>query len=116
MNPLWNTLVVGGYRNGKRFGFIHPDYFACQSYMSRSFLGHVDLRGTMFEASTIATGFGAHLAQPILRKAIEGREHEITYEEAKAVMEDCMRVLYYRDARSLNKVCRFSHVCSRPLV
>lgn len=67
-------------------------------------MGYVDLRGTTYQTTTIATGFGSHLAQPILRKRVEGREDEITEEEAIAILEDCMRVLFYRDARSLNKV------------
>ncbi|ORX42518.1 proteasome endopeptidase complex, beta subunit [Hesseltinella vesiculosa] len=87
-NPLWNSLIVGGMDKGNRF------------------LGFVDLRGTTYESNTIATGFGAHLAQPILRKRVEGREDEITENEAKEILDDCMRVLFYRDARSLNKIQR----------
>ena len=68
------------------------------------FLGYVDLRGTTYQSSTIATGFGAHLAVPILRKRVEGREDDLTEEEAIEIINDCMRVLYYRDARSMNKV------------
>lgn len=45
------------------------------------------------------------MAQPLLRKATEGgKEKTLTEQEARKVMEDCMRVLYYRDARSLNKL------------
>lgn len=69
------------------------------------FLGYVDLRGTTYQSATIATGFGAHLAQPILRKRVEGREDDITEQEAIDIINDCMRVLFYRDARSINKVC-----------
>lgn len=54
------------------------------------------------------------MAQPLLREAYEKRQAEgkrgekegelMSKEEAMAVMRDCMKVLYYRDARSLNKV------------
>jgi 20S proteasome subunit beta 7 len=57
------------------------------------------------------------MAQPLLREAYEKRQEEgksgakegelMSREEATAVLEDCMKVLYYRDARSLNKVRRF---------
>ncbi|KAL1933771.1 hypothetical protein VTP01DRAFT_7861 [Rhizomucor pusillus] len=87
-NPLWNALIVGGLHKGEKF------------------LGYVDLRGTTYQSATIATGFGAHLAQPILRKRVEGREDDITEQEAIDIINDCMRVLFYRDARSINKFQR----------
>lgn len=87
MNPLWNSHVVGG----------------CDE-KGKLFLGYVDLLGTSYEASSIATGYGAYIAQPLLRRALDGRENVMEYEEALKVVEDCMRVLFYRDARSLNKI------------
>lgn len=71
------------------------------------FLGYVDLLGTRYTTSSIATGFGAYLAQPMLRQEVEGREDTLTFQEAKELLENCMRVLYYRDARSINKVTPF---------
>jgi 20S proteasome subunit beta 7 len=87
-NPLWNQLLVGGVNNGQ------------------SFLGFVDLQGTHYQSSTIATGYGAYLAIPILRKAVEGREDEITEAEATQILESCMKVLYYRDCLAINKFQR----------
>jgi len=80
-----NALLVGGFKDGKRF------------------LAFVDLLGTTYTAATLATGYGAHIAQPLLRTAVEGRVDEVTEEEALGILEQCMRVLYYRDARSINK-------------
>ena len=68
------------------------------------FLSYVDLLGTTYTASTLATGFGAYIAQPLLRKEVEGYEDVLTAEQAQKILEDCMRVLFYRDARSLDKV------------
>ncbi|KAH7102463.1 proteasome endopeptidase complex, beta subunit [Auriculariales sp. MPI-PUGE-AT-0066] len=85
MDPLWNSLLVGGYKDGTPF------------------LGYVDLQGTTYTASTLATGYGSMIAQPLLRKYVEGRETTLAEEEARQIMEDCMKVLFYRDARSLNK-------------
>ena len=68
-------------------------------------MSYVDLLGTTYTASTIATGYGAYIAQPLLRKAVEGYEDVLTEEQARKILEDSMRVLFYRDARSLNKVC-----------
>uniref|UniRef100_A0A1B8Y1X3 Proteasome subunit beta type-4 n=1 Tax=Xenopus tropicalis TaxID=8364 RepID=A0A1B8Y1X3_XENTR len=66
------------------------------------FLGYVDKLGVAFEAPTIATGFGAYLAQPLLREVTE-RKATLSKEEARALIERCMKVLYYRDARSYNR-------------
>ncbi|KAF8638292.1 hypothetical protein AX17_002312 [Amanita inopinata Kibby_2008] len=85
INPLWNSLLVGGFKDGKRF------------------LAYVDLLGTTYTSSTIATGYGAYIAQPLLRKAVEGHEDILSEEQALKILEDSMRVLFYRDARSLNK-------------
>jgi 20S proteasome subunit beta 7 len=85
MNPLWNSILVGGFKDGKKF------------------LSYVDLLGTTYSASTLATGYGSYIAQPLLRKAVEGREHVLTESEARKILEESMKVLYYRDARSLNK-------------
>jgi len=83
MDPLWGQFVVAGFRDGN------------------SFLGLADLRGTNYEDETIATGYGSMIARPLLRKAYrEG----LTQEEAKKLLEDSLRVLYYRDARALNRV------------
>ncbi|KAL0948167.1 hypothetical protein HGRIS_010779 [Hohenbuehelia grisea] len=85
IDPLWNSLVIGGFKNGK------------------SFLSYVDLLGTTYTASTIATGYGAYIAQPLLRTAVEGFEETLTEEQAFKILENSMRVLFYRDARSINK-------------
>ena len=68
------------------------------------FLGCVDYQATTYKASTIATGYGAYLAQPILRKAVEGKEDVLTEQDAEKILNDCMRILFYRDARSINNV------------
>lgn len=72
------------------------------------FLSYVDLVGVTYSAPSLATGFGAHLATPLLRKELDQRgvdgEKELTEEEAKKIVRNCMKVLFYRDARSLNKV------------
>ncbi|XP_031949171.1 proteasome subunit beta type-4 [Corvus moneduloides] len=84
INPLWNTVLIAGVYGGE------------------SFLGYVDMLGVAFEAPSLATGFGAYLAQPLLRAALE-RDRIPTREEARELLERCLRVLYYRDARSFNR-------------
>jgi 20S proteasome subunit beta 7 len=81
-NPLWNELVVCGVEDGK------------------TKLGYIDLQGTNFEEDVCATGYGAYLAIPILRK---GFKKDLTADQARALLEDAMRVLVYRDCRTINK-------------
>jgi hypothetical protein len=60
----------------------------------------VDLIGTMFEDDVIATAFGTHVCLPLLRKA----GSDLSKEEATKVMEDCLRVLFYRNTKSSTRV------------
>jgi 20S proteasome subunit beta 7 len=95
---LWNAVLVGGWDSNK----------------SEPFLGYVDLLGTTYSSPTLATGFGAHIAQPLLREAFEakagtdGTGEMLTAEEAEKLLDECMKVLFYRDARSINKVSNTS--------
>lgn len=56
--------------------------------------------GTHFEDNHVATGFGNHLARPILRA--EWRE-DLSFEEAVKLLEKCLLVLLYRDRSAINK-------------
>lgn len=100
MNPFWNAFVLGGV----------------DAASGEPFLAYVDLLGTTYTAPTLATGYGNHLAQPLLRKAMDrlgkGDEGWRDMDEAmaKKTIMDAMKVLFYRDARSLNKVRCGSHL------
>lgn len=94
--------------------------------------------GVAYEAPTLATGYGAFLAQvsickqeqcvhsaaeatlvlrdwaveilvfitffqPLMREVLE-KKPTLTKEEARSLIERCMKILYYRDARSFNRV------------
>lgn len=79
MNPLWNNVIVAG-----------PD-----------FVGVVDLLGTSFETNFFSTGFGNNMAMPLMRQY----ENVLLGEDqAMELLQQCFRVLNYRDARSLNRV------------
>lgn len=57
--------------------------------------------GVNFEDDHVATGFGNHLARPILRD--EWHEN-LSYEDGVKLLEKCMRVLLYRDRSAVNKL------------
>lgn len=88
-NPLWNMLLVAG-----------------MDEEGEPFLSLADLLGTTYSAPTLATGFGAHLAQPLLRRLVPEDEESvknITKEQAVEAVKECMKVLFYRDARSIDR-------------
>ncbi|KAL8417481.1 hypothetical protein RB594_001230 [Gaeumannomyces avenae] len=84
-DPLWNQILVAG---------LDAD--------DAPFLASADLRGTVFSAPALASGYGSMLAIPIMRKvaATEEDAASLTRDEAVAVVRECMKVLFYRDARS----------------
>ncbi|RIA04266.1 hypothetical protein BRARA_K01510 [Brassica rapa] len=82
-NPLCNTLVLGGVNNGE------------------SYPGMVSMIGVSFEDNHVATGFGNHLAKPILRDEWHA---DVSFEDGVKVLEKCMCVLLYRDRSAINKL------------
>lgn len=88
MDPLWNAVIVAGF-NDDRSPFIR----------------YVDLLGVAYGALALATGFGAHLAIPLLRKLVPSDEdfEKVSEKDAREAMINSMRVLYYRDARASEK-------------
>lgn len=82
MKPLWSTFLVAGVQDD------HP------------FLGEIDKLGTAFTDEQIASGYGAYLALPLLRKAIDEKRakchSKLTKDEAIDLLKNCMEVLYYR--------------------
>lgn len=65
-------------------------------------MGTVDKLGTAYEDTTICTGYGAHIALPVLRDFLE-KHPSPTEQEAKDIIHKCMELLFYRDARSFPK-------------
>ncbi|KAK1858193.1 hypothetical protein I4F81_000804 [Pyropia yezoensis] len=79
VDPLWNSVLVAGFHKGE------------------GTLSLVDLYGTAYSSDVLATGFALHLGLPLLRNA---HRPDITVAEAKVVMNDVLKVLFYRDART----------------
>jgi 20S proteasome subunit beta 7 len=87
-NPLWNHMLVAGLDSDEK-----------------PFLASVDLLGTTFSSPSLATGYGSQLAQPIMRKAVpdDAAAAALSEEDAVKLIKECMKVLFYRDARSLDQ-------------
>eukprot|EP00658_Telonema_sp_P-2_P027589 TRINITY_DN21286_c0_g2_i1.p1 TRINITY_DN21286_c0_g2~~TRINITY_DN21286_c0_g2_i1.p1 ORF type:complete len:220 (+),score=60.94 TRINITY_DN21286_c0_g2_i1:194-853(+) len=70
---------------------------------NEDFIGAVDDIGTKWTANCVASGYGAHIAIPELRKALENHNNSLTRDQALAVVTDCLRTLFYRECRAINK-------------
>lgn len=79
--PLWIDVVIGGMQDGVPF------------------LGHVDYRGRAYEDASIATGYGKHLALPLIREQTEHQTGPLNAERALELSKRCMEVMYYRDCQ-----------------
>ncbi|OJD12833.1 hypothetical protein AJ78_06635 [Emergomyces pasteurianus Ep9510] len=87
-DPLWNNILVAGFDSDEK-----------------PFLSSVDLLGNTYSAPHLATGFGAHLAIPVLRRLFPAEQpiEEIKEEHAVKALQECLKVLFYRDARSTDR-------------
>lgn len=62
-------------------------------------IGVVNSKGNFWFDSCVATGIASHLILPVLR---ERKTEELGKEEATALMEECLRILCYKDCRASN--------------
>jgi len=87
-NPLYNQFVVAGKKNDEA-----------------PLLAFVDHQGTYFEEDVLATGFGAHLAIPLLR--LEWSPN-MTKAQATELVLKCLKVCFYRDCQAY---CKYTIGC-----
>merc|ERR1712232_541713 len=76
-----------------------------RSKMNPLYNQFVDHQGTAFDEDFVATGFGAHLAMPILRNEWNA---QLSLQEAKDLIAKCLKICFYRDCRGYCKV-HFAH-------
>ena len=88
MDPLWNSLVVAG---------VDP---SAKKPEDKSFIGSVGMLGTSYTDSHVATSFGNYLSRPLFR---EYQRDDMSLEDAISLMQEALRVLFYRDKTSINK-------------
>lgn len=100
------------------FSFMHRTLYADRSDLKpmlcnfviigstakESFLGVADNIGTRWTDSYAATGLGAHMAVPLLRRALEIKGGAFpSRDEALNILQDCMRTLFYHECRTINR-------------
>jgi len=87
-DPLWNTIIVGGFQDGKPF------------------LGCVDHSGTTWKENAVATGIGAALAIPIINNELEKYDNSadnLNFIQAREIMMKCLRISNLGDCSSSYK-------------
>jgi len=85
-DPYWTSNLVGGV-----------------DWNGESVLYSIDQFGTKIQANYLVTGMGIHFCQSIIEPhLVNGRE--LTRQEALAVVEECFKVLFYRDCRAGNNI------------
>lgn len=66
-------------------------------------IGAIDSIGTAWKDRAVATGYGGHIALPLLRRALDKLGRLPTKAEAEIVIKDCLRALFYRECRTINR-------------
>lgn len=95
MDPLYNVSLVGGF-DGK----------------GKKYLGYIDQFGTLLEGDYLVAGMAHYFSKVLLS---EFAKPDMTEAEAKRVLEECMRVLAYRDARASESI-QFCVITSKGVV
>lgn len=97
----WLTRVM--YNRRSKFDPLWNIFLVCGMQDKEPFLGFVNLQGTAFQETVMATGMGTDLALPVMRNAMEKKGGLLSYEEAKTTLLQCVRLAYLRDCRSWPK-------------
>ncbi|CBZ52159.1 proteasome A-type and B-type domain-containing protein [Neospora caninum Liverpool] len=96
MNPWWLSVIVGGYQ-GERTETREVSDKCAKPFV----LGYVDMYGTFYEEDVIATGLGRYFAITLMRNR---HRPDMSEDEARQLLEECMRLLFYRDCGASNRI------------
>ena len=66
-----------------------------------TFLGTTDFHGTKVQGNYFVTGLGNHYCQVLFGNRWRA---DMSYEEAVALIEDCMKVLFFRDKKASDMI------------
>ena len=69
---------------------------------SKPFIGVCDSIGTRWSDDCAASGMAAYNCLPLMRRALELKPN-LTRDEAMSVIQDCCRVIFYRECRAINR-------------
>lgn len=101
INPLWTSNVLCGYIEKRNSVKNKEKGVKEEENKLVPYLSYVDLYGTLYEDKCVATGLGRYFALTLLRKMYKP---DLTESEARLLIEECMRILYYRDTLASRRI------------
>lgn len=112
INPYLASTIIGGITSQKYDNV--DDHVLVYSEPPRNpneeykvidkedlYLGYIDIYGTQFTEDYITTGYGRYFALTLLRNNYKDNMSE---EEARNLLIECMKVLFYRDCCASDKI------------
>ena len=84
MDPLMNTSLVAGFDNA-----------------GNKYLAFVDMYGTLLESDFALGGMAQYFCQVLLTNE---SKPDMTEDQARTILDKCMRVLMYRDSRAAEHI------------
>jgi len=81
-DPNYMTSVVAGFKDGE------------------GYIGYVDHIGTVIDKDYVLTGFASYFCSPLI---INNWKADMPLVDAIKIMENCFRVLFYRDKRATDR-------------
>ena len=104
-NELFNYLHRTMYK--KRCDFepcINKFIFTGVDPKTReAFVSGCDSIGTRWTDACACAGMAAANCLPLLRRALEVKNGVLTRDEAMSVVHDCLRLIFYRECRAINR-------------
>ncbi|SBT30553.1 proteasome subunit beta type-4, putative [Plasmodium ovale wallikeri] len=110
IDPLFNTVIIAGinsqeYDDNDKNILLYSDKKTNENYKEINkddlYIGFVDMHGTQFCGDYMTTGYARYFALTILRNHYKDYMEE---DEARTLLNECLRVLYFRDATASNKI------------
>uniref|UniRef100_F1L8X9 Proteasome subunit beta n=1 Tax=Ascaris suum TaxID=6253 RepID=F1L8X9_ASCSU len=89
MNPIWNTLIVGGLQK--------------ENDEMKPFIGVITQRGVAYRAQSVATGMGAMLLNQAVETEFRKVGGRLSKDEAKALLRKCLELTVYHDCVADNE-------------
>ncbi|CRG93098.1 20S proteasome beta subunit, putative [Plasmodium gallinaceum] len=110
IDPLFNNIIIAGinsqeYDDNDKNILLYTEKKNEQEYKiidkNDLYIGFVDMHGTQFCGDYMTTGYARYFALTLLRNHYKDNMNE---QEARNLLNECLKILYFRDATASNKI------------